>query len=117
MGNDGNIKRYSVDELRAMRARGESRTDWQRVRALSEPDLDRAIAEDPDWKDVPPDWHESALPVSPKQPKKLISLRIDEDIVEFFRSHGPGYQTWMNAVLRAYVTAKRKEEQEKAGRR
>lgn len=114
MGNDGNIKRYTVDELRAMRSRGESRTDWQRVRAISEADLERSIAEDPDWKDVRADWYEQALPVSPKQPKKLLSLRIDEDIVEFFRSHGPGYQTWMNAVLRAYVMAKRQEEQERA---
>jgi uncharacterized protein (DUF4415 family) len=47
----------------------------------------------------------------PRQPKKLLSLRIDEDIVEFFRSHGPDYQTWMNAVLRAYVMARRKQEQ------
>lgn len=110
MGNDGNIKRYSADELRAMRARGESRTDWSRVRAMSEAELERAIADDPDWKDVPADWHEHALPVSPKQPKKLMSLRIDEDVVAFFRSQGPGYQTSMNAVLRAYVTARRKAE-------
>jgi uncharacterized protein (DUF4415 family) len=116
MGNDGNIKRYSVAELRAMRERGESRTDWQHVRAMSEADLERAVAEDPDWREVPEDWHRQALPVNPKQPKKLMSLRIDEDIVEFFRSHGPGYQTWMNAVLRAYVMARQKEEQEKARR-
>jgi uncharacterized protein (DUF4415 family) len=116
MGNDGNIKRYSADELHAMRECGESRTDWARVRSMSEAELERSIAEDPDWKDVPPDWHEHALPVPPRQPKKLISLRIDEDVVAFFRGHGPGYQSWMNAVLRAYVTAKRKE-QEKPGPR
>ena len=37
--------------------------------------------------------------------KKLISLRIDEDVIEFFKHTGPRYQTRINAVLRSYVTA------------
>lgn len=109
MGNDADIKRYSAEELRAMRARGESRSDWARVRGMTEADLEQSIAKDPDWKDVPANWHDTALPVRPG-PKKLISLRIDEDIVEWFRASGPGYQTWMNAVLRAYVMEQKKKQ-------
>jgi len=37
--------------------------------------------------------------------KRAISLRVDPDVLDWFRSQGPGYQTHMNAVLRAYVTA------------
>ncbi len=37
--------------------------------------------------------------------KKQISLRIDEDIIEFFKNTGERYQTRMNAVLRSYVSA------------
>ena len=37
--------------------------------------------------------------------KKLISLRIDEDVIEFFRHTGTRYQTRINAVLRSYVSA------------
>ncbi|GBU15179.1 hypothetical protein AwPolaro_05570 [Polaromonas sp.] len=37
--------------------------------------------------------------------KKLISLRIDEDVIEFFKHTGTRYQTRINAVLRSYVTA------------
>lgn len=37
--------------------------------------------------------------------KKLISLRIDEDVIEFFKQAGSRYQTRINAVLRAYVNA------------
>ena len=37
------------------------------------------------------------------QPKQAISLRIDQDILDWFRDRGPGYQTRMNAVLRAFV--------------
>ena len=37
--------------------------------------------------------------------KELLSLRIDADVIEWFRSQGPGYQSRMNALLRAYMEA------------
>jgi len=43
------------------------------------------------------------LKVAWPQPKQAISLRIDKDILTWFRDGGPGYQTRMNAVLRAFV--------------
>ena len=49
------------------------------------------------------DW--GNLPVAWPQPKQAISLRIDQDILTWFRDGGPGYQTRMNAVLRAFVDA------------
>jgi uncharacterized protein (DUF4415 family) len=55
---------------------------------------------------VPPkrtDW--GNLKVAWPQPKQAISLRIDQDILAWFRDRGPGYQTRMNAVLRAFVDA------------
>lgn len=48
-----------------------------------------------------PDWSNIAFP----QAKQAISLRIDQDVLDWFRDGGPGYQTRMNAVLRAYVEA------------
>jgi len=42
--------------------------------------------------------------------KKLLSLRLDSDIIDWFKGQGPGYQTRMNAVLRAFVKrAERKQ--------
>lgn len=41
----------------------------------------------------------------PVPPKASISLRLDADVLEWFRSQGPGYQTRMNAVLRAFKDA------------
>jgi uncharacterized protein (DUF4415 family) len=43
--------------------------------------------------------------------KKHISLRIDEDVLDFFRNTGSRYQTRINAVLRSYVEAHRKTAQ------
>jgi uncharacterized protein (DUF4415 family) len=37
--------------------------------------------------------------------KSAISLRLDEEVLSWFRTQGPGYQTRMNAVLRAYMDA------------
>jgi uncharacterized protein (DUF4415 family) len=42
-------------------------------------------------------------------PKEAISLRVDHDVLEWFRSTGKGYQSLMNAVLRSYVEAKKKK--------
>jgi uncharacterized protein (DUF4415 family) len=96
------IRRYTATELRAMIARGEDQTDWESVRNKTEAELEADIASDPDWKDVPVDWIDSAVMVMPVA-KKLLSLRLDNEVVEWFRSQGPGYQTKINAVLRAYV--------------
>jgi hypothetical protein len=48
--------------------------------------------------------------VVPEPPvhKKLVSLRLDADVIAFFQSDGKGYQTRINAVLRGYMNARRK---------
>lgn len=54
----------------------------------------------------PRDWTEDDLPLP--RGKRLISLRLDADIVEHFQAGGKGYQTRMNAVLRAWVEARKR---------
>lgn len=102
MKNDANTMRFSAAELEAKRARGESETDRARILAKTEEELERDIAADPDWQDPPRDWMEAAQAVMPA-PKQLLSLRLDQDVVQWFRDQGPGYQTRINAVLRAFV--------------
>jgi uncharacterized protein (DUF4415 family) len=41
----------------------------------------------------------------PQAPKTAISLRVDQDVLEWFKTQGPGYQTRINAVLRAFRDA------------
>jgi len=50
------------------------------------------------------DWVYAAQITVP-EPKQPISFRVDPDVLDFFREQGPRYQTRMNAVLRAYMTA------------
>jgi uncharacterized protein (DUF4415 family) len=50
-----------------------------------------------------------ARPFFPRRARKIhTGLRIDEDVLAWFRAHGPVYQTRMNAVLRAYVEAQKR---------
>ena len=43
--------------------------------------------------------------LKPVSGKASISLRVDADVLDWFRAQGPGYQTKMNAVLRAFKNA------------
>ena len=43
--------------------------------------------------------------LQPVANKELISLRIDQDVIEWFKAQGPGYQTRINSVLRAFRDA------------
>ena len=73
-----------------------SRTDWKRTDSLQDDDID--------FSDIPKqgaDFFSHAILWS--GPKKQITLRIDPDVLAFFRKRGKGYQTSINAVLRKYV--------------
>jgi uncharacterized protein (DUF4415 family) len=64
--------------------------------------------EDIDYSDAPklgPDFFANAI-LWPG-PKKQITLRIDPDVLKFFRQHGRGYQTTINAVLRKYMEGRK----------
>lgn len=54
---------------------------------------------------LPDDFWDEAEIVTPP-PKEAISMRVDIDVLQWFRSQGPRYQTRMNAVLRSYMNAK-----------
>lgn len=62
---------------------------------------------DIDYSDAPATDSEfwGAAVVNPPMVKRQVTLRIDPDIVEFFKNSGNGYQTRINAVLRSYVKA------------
>ena len=83
------------------------RTDWKRVDALSEAELNEAIRRDPDTFVPEPDWFHNAMVLRPGQPKQRITMRLDADLLDWFKAQGRGYQTRMNAVLRAYYEAVR----------
>jgi len=89
---------------RTLTERRKGRTDWARVEALP----DSAIAADADAAPALDDkWFRTAELVMP-QPKAAISIRLDREVLDWFKDQGPGYQSRMNAVLAAYMKAHRK---------
>jgi len=86
-----------------MRARGESRTDWKRVAATTYAEVERQIAADPDEAGMIVDWKSASAEMP--QPKAVLNMRVDRDVLDHFRKKGRGYQTRINAVLRAFVKA------------
>lgn len=77
----------------------EDETDWARVRNMSDEEIEANAAADPDT--LPAEFWDTAQPVYPR-PKERITVRLDADMVEWFRRQGKGYQTRINAVLRSY---------------
>ena len=74
-------------------------SDLPRIDAMSDSEIDYSDAPDTDAEF----W--SAAVVNSPMVKRQVTLRIDPDIVEFFKNSGSGYQTRINAVLRSYVKA------------
>ena len=81
-------------------------TDWAVVDAQTDEEIEAAVASDPDAVPFDFDWDEAVLVVPSK--KKAISIRLDEDVLDYFKSDGDGYQRRMNAVLRSYMLHKSK---------
>lgn len=88
MKADTDTKRYSLDELEAAQAA-------------------RDTAKRPDTPTYPvdEDFWAKARPVMPPSGKASIHLRVDTDVLDWFRAQGKGHLTRMNAVLRSYMEA------------
>lgn len=76
------------------------RADLARLRMVREVDIARTSP--PELANLPEDFWDAAELVMPVG-KQAISLRVDVDVLTWFRSLGPRYQTRMNAVLRSYM--------------
>lgn len=95
------IVRHSTAELRKKIARGEDRTDLRRVEAMSEEDITRAIKSDPAWKGLLEGNYLVRAIATPG--KEQVTLRLDKDVLDFFRKNGRRYQTRINNALRAVM--------------
>ena len=86
-----NMKKASLSDLRKMKERGEI-----------QPSVNAGTP-----SDLPDNFWDDADLVNHTRTKEPISLRVDSDVLEFFKAQGKGHLTRMNAVLRSYVDAHR----------
>ncbi len=106
MARKERIVRFSAEELAEKRRRGETRSDWARAAATTAEEIEAQAAADADEAGMVIDW--DTVRVELPKPKAAVHMRIDRDVLDYFRSAGRGYQTRINAVLRSYVEKKRR---------
>ena len=85
-----NITRMSLRQ--ALKSKGQ--TNWERFDKI-----------DPEEAPIDFDWENAEI--MPIPIKRMVSIRLDNDVLEYFKSTGKGYQTRINQVLSSYVNAKR----------
>jgi uncharacterized protein (DUF4415 family) len=78
-------------------------TDWARLRRRSAAAIRNGIAADPDAHATDAQFWKTAKVVMPT-PKEIVTMRLDADLLRWFRQQR-GYQTRINAILRAYMQA------------
>jgi uncharacterized protein (DUF4415 family) len=97
--NKENITRVTRDEARLLK----DETDYARLDAMTDDDIARAVAADPNLPPLDVDWDKARIVIPPG--KDIITLRLDRDILDYLRAQGKGYQTLINKVLRTWYDA------------
>jgi uncharacterized protein (DUF4415 family) len=99
---DERITRVTLEEARKMKGQ----TDWARLDAMTEVEIERNAAEDPDnppWTDE--DWANAQV----VDPQKHTAVWLDRDIVAWFKEQGPHFQERINAALRGFIDARKRD--------
>jgi len=76
-------------------------TDWEALRTMSDAEIHSGIEDDPDVHGTDETFWKEADVVMPR-PKQVVTMRLDRDLLDWFRQQR-GYQTRINAILRAYM--------------
>lgn len=86
-----------------------SETDWKRLDALTDEEIDVS-----DIPEISPEEFAKATVrkgLKPVEGKRQVTLRLDSDVLAWFKARGPGYQTRINQLLRAYMKAHENEQE------
>ena len=112
MGKKSDTVRYTDKQIKARVAQGEDRTNWDKVDAVTGAKLEDSIRGDVDDSQNEPDWTNTVVGIPAR--KDHINIRVDHDVLQWFRSNGKGYQTLINNVLRAFVQTRQQGEKTKS---
>lgn len=80
-----------------------SQTDWERIDGMTDEDIDLS-----DCPEITPEMFAASVVrqgLKPVSKKVQVTLRLDRDVLNWFKAQGQGYQTQINALLKAYMEA------------
>jgi uncharacterized protein (DUF4415 family) len=83
MAKKERIVKHTNEELRAMHELGESKSDWGAAEAMTAEEIEAAIASDADEAGLELDWSQTSVELP--QPKAVLNMRVDADILEYFK--------------------------------
>ncbi len=108
------IVKYTDDELTSLTKQEGSLSNWGKAAGMTSAEVEASVALDSDEAGMVMDWENATLELP--QPKAVLNMRVDKEILDYFRKTGKGYQSRINAVLRSYVERKVPGAQKKLAR-
>lgn len=102
-GSKTNGVRTQATTTRSPLSKRATETDWEKLRRMSASRIRKGLASDPDAHATDAEFWKSAKVVMPTR-KEIVTMRLDADLLRWFRQQR-GYQTRINAILRAYMQA------------
>ncbi|MEI6261649.1 MAG: BrnA antitoxin family protein, partial [Deltaproteobacteria bacterium] len=88
MARKAHIVRYTEKELKELVKKDGSCSDWKKAASMTDAQIEAAIADDPDEAGMIMDWENATVELP--QPKAVLNMRIDKDLLEYFRKSGKG---------------------------
>jgi uncharacterized protein (DUF4415 family) len=101
MARKGLIVKYTDSELTKLNEQEGTFSDWEKAAGMTASDVETRVASDSDEDGMVVDWGNATIELP--QPKAVLNMRIDQEVLDYFRKTGKGYQSRINAVLRSYV--------------
>lgn len=99
MKKKNNIVSYSASEISRLRKQGADLTDWERLDQITDSELKASINKEDDIMTI--DWKTVKIGIPHK--KCDVHIRLDDDLLNWLKKGGKGYQTRINAILRSYM--------------
>jgi uncharacterized protein (DUF4415 family) len=107
MARKEHIVKYTDEELISLTNKEGSLSNWGKAAGMTGTEVEASVASDLDEVGMVIDWENATLELP--QSKAVLNMRVDKEILDYFRKTGKGYQSRINAVLRSYVERKAPE--------
>ena len=101
MARKAHITKYTDSELAKLAEQEDTLSDWGKAASMAEVEIEARVVSDTDEDDMAVDWGNATVELP--QPKAVLNMRVEKEVLDFFRKGGKGYQSRINAVLRSYV--------------
>jgi len=111
MARKEHIVKYTDEELTNLVKKEGTLSNWEKAASMTKSEIEASVASDSDEAEMVMDWDNTTVELP--QPKTVLNMRIDKDVLDFFRKTGKGYQSRINAILRSYVERREHQHHQK----